>query len=624
VTPLDTFSGSALAQAEPDASSFPHGGSRTTFEARGYTVWDPSSPMFIRNGPHGTAVLYIPSVFITYNGEALDEKTGLLRSIEYLSKSASKILNLLGKKDVDRVDATLGTEQEFFFVDRGTYAHRYDLRMTGRTLLGRVPPKHQQLEDHYFGQIPSRVLSAISEAELELWKLGVPIKTRHNEVAPSQFEMAPIFEPANIAVDHNLLTMEILHRVAHRHKLKVLFHEKPFAGVNGSGKHCNWSMATNTGINLLDPGEHPQKNYIFLTFLVACLQAVKNHSGLLRASIASSSNDHRLGANEAPPAIVSVFLGQYLNEVLDCVEENRPLAQDIVPRLQNLSLGAATLDIKVSMLPEIARDKTDRNRTSPFAFTGNKFEFRAVGSKQSPSFPVTVLNAAVGFALEEIYADFEKHCSANGILSEQSIFEVIRKHIKDTKVVRFEGNNYSAEWAQEAASRGLLNLHSSPESYEQLFVSCNKKMLIENARVLSNEELSLRYHVLMEKYAKDMVIEARTLSDICKQYILPCAFAYRGQLADCIHKLANVKISTDPEQQVLRQLGDATATLQADLKKLEDLVRHISSIDDPVHAAYEAKKLLECLNAVRTSADLIEEVVPDKDYPLPKYSDLLF
>lgn len=615
-----------MAQAEPDASSFPHGGSRTTFEARGYTVWDPSSPMFLREGPHGTSILYIPSVFISYNGEALDEKTGLLRSISFMSQSATKILKILGHDDVTKVEPTLGTEQEFFLVSRGVYAHRYDLRMTGRTLIGRVPPKHQQLEDHYFGQIPSRVLAAISEAELELWKLGVPVKTRHNEVAPSQFEIAPIFEPANIAVDHNLLTMEILHRVAHRHKLKVLFHEKPFAGVNGSGKHCNWSLATNTGLNLLEPGEHPESNPVFLIFLLACLRAVQNHAGLLRAAIASASNDHRLGANEAPPAIVSVFLGQFLDEVLNAVEENRLVTQDVIPHKQRLSIGSHTLDIKVSILPEISRDKTDRNRTSPFAFTGNKFEFRAVGSKQSPSFPVTILNAAVASALEEIFADLHKSTNINGKVSDQTVFEVIRKYIRLTKLVRFEGNNYSAEWAKEAEQRGLLNLRCAPESYEQLFVASNKDMLVGKANVLSEEELSLRYHVLMEKYTKDLLIESSTLIDISKQFILPYAFKFRGELATCVAKLTDVKVCADAELATLKAVGEASNKLSKEVKKLEELRERVHNVEkhSAIEAAYESKAIVELMAIVRQQVDLLEELVPDNEYPMPKYSDILF
>jgi glutamine synthetase len=413
-------------------------------------------------------VLYIPSCFISYNGEALDEKTILLRSSEALSKAATRLLSLLGDKETKRVYSTLGTEQEFFLVDRSIYAQRPDLKITGRSLIGNVPPKHQQLEDHYFGQMPSRVLAAISETELELYKLGVPVKTRHNEVAPNQFEMAPIFEEAIVAVDHNLVLMETLHQVAHRHGLKCLFHEKPFKGVNGSGKHCNWSMSTDSGDNLLEPTSKPETNYRFLLFLVAVLDAVHKHAGLLRASIASSSNEHRLGANEAPPGIISAFLGEHLTEVLNAVEEKREVNNFSQPHLKTVQVGGTALDIKVSTLPPIARDLTDRNRTSPFAFTGNKFEFRAVGSKQSPSFPVCVINTAVAASLNSIVDDLKKAMGSKEFPSAEDMLGVVRKYIKSSKAVRFEGNGYSQEWVDEAKNRGLLNISSCPDAFEQV------------------------------------------------------------------------------------------------------------------------------------------------------------
>ncbi|KAJ1677700.1 hypothetical protein EV182_005612, partial [Spiromyces aspiralis] len=405
-TPIDHFSGSQLLQSEPDASSFPSGGMRSTFEARGYTIWDTSSPLFIQPGPNGTSILYIPSVFISYNGEALDEKTVLLRSNEALSLASCELLSLIDPgSHVNRIYTTMGIEQEFFLVDRSMYVLRPDLKITGRTLLGNLPPRHQQLEDHYFGRIPSRVMRVMSDLELECLRLGVPLKTRHNEVAPGQFEIAPIFEESSIAVDHNLLTMSVLHRVAHRHNLRALFHEKPYKGVNGSGKHCNWSICTERGENLLDPTVRPESNFRFLIFLLAVLHAVHRYSPLLRMAISSSSNDHRLGAQEAPPAIISVFLGDQLSEVLDAIEENRPIKDFSVPEFKTISVGGTVLDLKVAALPNISRDLTDRNRTSPFAFTGNKFEFRAVGSKQSPSFPITILNSAVTAAMHDIIKD---------------------------------------------------------------------------------------------------------------------------------------------------------------------------------------------------------------------------
>ncbi|RKO87927.1 hypothetical protein BDK51DRAFT_39029, partial [Blyttiomyces helicus] len=532
-TAIDAFSGSQLLQSEPDASSFPNGGMRTTFEARGYTIWDTTSPMFLRKGPHGTSILYIPSVFISYNGEALDEKTILLRSSEVLSSAAVKLLGLLGDTESKRVYATLGTEQEFFLIDRSLYNLRPDLKITGRTLLGVAPPKHQQLEDHYFGQIPSRVLAALSECELDLYKLGVPIKTRHNEVAPNQFEMAPIFEEASVAVDHNLLTMETLHQVAHRHKLKVLFHEKPFKGVNGSGKHCNWALSTDQGDNLLDPTLKPETNYRFLLFLIATLDAVHKHAGLLRASIASASNEHRLGANEAPPGIVSAFLGDHLNEVLNSIEENRSVRNFSQPHLQTVKVGGTVLDVKVSTLPTIARDLTDRNRTSPFAFTGNKFEFRAAGSKQSPSLPIVLLNAAVAASITEITEALIKQKGTKAEPSVDDILAVVRVYITRSKNIRFEGNNYSDEWVKEAEKRGLLNIRSCPVAFRQLLEAKNAALLT-SLGIFTEGELKSRFHILMEKYAKDLLIEANTLKTMVLQGVIPAAFSYRKDLTESL------------------------------------------------------------------------------------------
>jgi glutamine synthetase len=483
-TAIDAFSGFQLLQSEPDASSFPNGGIRSTFEARGYTIWDTSSPMFIRAGPHGTSVLYVPSVFISYNGDALDEKTILLRSGNALSEAAVGLLRTLGDKEVNHVYATLGTEQEFFLIDRATYNMRPDLKICGRTLVGNTPPKHQQLDDHYFGQIPSRVLAALSETELELYKLGVPVKTRHNEVAPAQFEMAPIFENDSVAVDHNLILMETLHQVAHRHKLKVLFHEKPFAGVNGSGKHCNWSMSTDTGENLLDPTIKPETNYRFLLVLVAVLEAVHRHGGLLRASIASASNEHRLGANEAPPGIVSAFLGAHLTEVLNSVEESRDLKAASVGHLKTVKVGGTVLDLKVNALPQIARDLTDRNRTSPFAFTGNKFEFRAVGSKSSPSFPTVLVNASVAEALNDVNAALKKQMGSKKEPSVDDVLVVVRQFIKSSKDVRFEGNGYSDEWKAEAERRGLPNIKSCPVAFRQLVGKSHVNLLTSLGKII--------------------------------------------------------------------------------------------------------------------------------------------
>lgn len=624
-TAIDAFSGSQLLQAEPDASSFPNGGTRTTFEARGYTIWDTTAPMFLRNGPHGTSVLYIPSVFISYNGDALDEKTILLRSSETLSTAAVKLLNLLGDKETKRVYSTLGTEQEFFLIDRNIYNLRPDLKICGRTLVGTIPPKHQQLEDHYFGQMPSRVLATLSETELELYKLGAPVKTRHNEVAPNQFEMAPIFEEASVAVDHNLVLMETLHQVAHRHKLKVLYHEKPFKGVNGSGKHCNWSMSTDSGDNLLEPTVKPETNYRFLLMLVATLDGLQKHGGLLRASIASASNEHRLGAQEAPPGIISAFLGEHLSEVLDAVEQSREVKNFSQPHLTTVKVGGTVLDVKVNTLPQIARDLTDRNRTSPFAFTGNKFEFRAVGSKQSPSFPVVLINAAVAASINAITLALEKQKGTKALPSEEDILSVIRGVIKSSKAVRFEGNNYSDEWKAEAEKRGLPNIKSAPEAFKQL-INPKHSSLLTSLGIMTETEVNARYHILCEKYAKDLVIEAGTLKGMVQQSILPACFAYRKELADTLSSLKSVGIdvSTTAEKTILERLGPQVSALLQALDGLTKGLDEMHSVDESEQAVYANAVLVPGMDAVRSVADVLEGCVADKHWPFPKYLELLF
>jgi len=629
ITPIDSFSGSQLVQAEPDASSFPSGGMRTTFEARGYTVWDTTSPMFIREGPNRTSVLYIPSVFISYNGEALDEKTVLLRSSEVLSKAACELLNLIDPSPFasepyyNHVFTTLGTEQEFFLVDRSLHALRPDLKICGRTLVGRLPPRHQQLEDHYFGKMPSKVLAAISETELELYKLGVPLKTRHNEVAPGQFEVAPIFEEAMVAVDHNLLTMDVLHKVAHRHDLKVLFHEKPFKGVNGSGKHCNWSMSTDRGENLLDPTVKPETNYRFLLFLVAVLYAVHKHGSLLRAGISSSSNEHRLGANEAPPGIISVFLGEYLTEVLDSIEESREVRSFSKPQLKTIKLGGKALDVKVSSLPNISRDLTDRNRTSPFAFTGNKFEFRAVGSKQSPSFPVTLLNCAVASCVHDVTEDLRKAMGSKPQPSDEDILKVVKKYIKLSKSVRFEGDNYSDDWVKEAEKRGLPNIKDAPTAFNQLLSSVNKDMLT-SLGIFSETELHSRYHILMEKYAKSIIVEAETLKDLINQHVSPSAFEYRKLLAETTLALKQTQLSAQAEINVLKKLGDLVEDMQEGLDVLNAATEQVHTIEEPQAKAYYASnQIVPIMEKLRENTDAIEELVADKFWTLPKYTELL-
>lgn len=513
----------------------------------------------------------------------------------------------------------MGTEQEYFLIDRGLYALRPDLKTCGRTLVGGLPARHQQLEDHYFGKIPSRVLACMSEVEYELAKLGVPIKTRHNEVAPCQFEAAPMFEEAMLAVDHNLLTMDIMHRVAHKYKLKCLFHEKPFKGVNGSGKHCNWSMSTDRGDNLLSPSSTPETNYRFLLFLVAVLKGVLDHGDLLRAGVASASNDHRLGAQEAPPGIISVFLGSQLDEVLNAIEEGRAVNK---AETTNIRVKGTTLDLKVATLPKLSRDMTDRNRTSPFAFTGNKFEFRAVGSKQSPSFPVTILNSAVASALMEIRDDLKKQMGSKAVASDQDMIAVIRKYITMTKNVRFEGDNYTEEWVKEAAKRGLPNIVKSPEAFQRIVSPQNKSMLIRLG-VFSEAELESRSHILLEKYAKEIVIEAQTLLGILITQVLPAAFSYRRELSESAAFMKQIAQDAGPESKWLAQLNPIVTALQTSVEELEAILDEAQPIEDPVaaadHACYKMSLLIE---KARVLSDQFEKLCADKYWPLPKYHEM--
>jgi len=623
---MDSFSGSQLMQAEPDASSFPNGGMRTTFEARGYTVWDTTSPMFLREGPHGTKILYIPSIFISYKGDAMDEKTILLRSCDAISKSTVELLSMIGDDSTKRVHVTLGTEQEFFLVDRQMYSLRPDLKLASRTLFGAVPPKHQQLEDHYFGRIPSKVLAALSEAELELWKLGVPLKTRHNEVAPQQFEMAPIFEEASVAVDHNLLTMEILHKVAHRYGLKALFHEKPFLGVNGSGKHCNWSLLTDSGKNLLDPTEQPEENLAFLVILASVLLGLKRHSGLLSAAIASASNEHRLGANEAPPSIISAFLGAQLTEVVRSIVESRP--PQLKSHSRSISVGCKKIDVKIAHLPEISRDATDRNRTSPFAFTGNKFEFRAVGSSQSPSFPVSMVNVATAAAMEEIIAMLKAKAGSKGIASKADVMTVVKEVLVEADSVCFEGDNYSAAWVAEATKRGLPMPKNAPEAFKFLLTSQNRAVLSEKLQVCMPDELISRYNVLCEKYVKDLLIESKTMHMLAMQQILPASCKYQKELAACVSAKADVmKLSEEEsfEKSTLDKLSSCSAKLMIVLSKLN---KAIKEVEEHAHSEKGAElasmKLKPLMEEARVQLDDIESNMADEHYPLPKYCEMLF
>ena len=616
--PMESFTGEQLIQSEPDASSFPSGGLRATWEARGYTAWNPASPVFIMESA-GTKTLCIPSVFIGYNGEALDEVTPLLRSSDVLSHKAMEILELLGDKGAMRVFTTLGAEQEYFLIDRGFFALRPDLVMGGRTLIGAPPPRGQQLEDHYFGGIPERVQACIAEVEYELYRLGVPIVTRHNEVAPCQFEMAPVFEETDLAVDHNQLVMAILRKVATRHGLAALLHEKPFAGINGSGKHCNWSMSIAAeneldGVNLLKPGKTPHQNLRFLLFLAAVLKAVHKHQGLLRAGIATSGNEHRLGANEAPPAIISVFLGAMLTNMID----------DIVAGRTGASADAAMIKLGVAKLPEIAQDNTDRNRTSPFAFTGAKFEFRAVGSSQSIAFPVMLLNTVVAEAIGELIDDLKTELKKTKSIDD-AVLKVVRIAFKETSAIRFEGNGYSEEWVKEAKKRGLLNLRRTPEALDQLKVPSTRK-LFTNLGILSEAELESRYHVRMERYLKDMLIEMHTMREMTDTMVLPSALKYLGVVADAAQKSKAAGIKANPAvaatAALAKQIGDLqrrAIALHAAIEKAESMHESPSKCGQFLTSAGA-----DAMAAVRALADAIELTIGDEYWPLPRYREMVF
>ncbi|MDQ8153752.1 MAG: glutamine synthetase III [Gemmatimonadota bacterium] len=616
--PMESFTGEQLIQSEPDASSFPSGGLRATWEARGYTAWNPASPVFIMESA-GTKTLCIPSVFIGYNGEALDEVTPLLRSSDVLSHKAMELLELLGDKGAMRVYTTMGAEQEYFLIDRGHFSLRPDLVMGGRTLIGAPPPRGQQLEDHYFGGIPERIQACIAEVEYELYRLGVPIVTRHNEVAPCQFEMAPVFEETDIATDHNQLVMAILRKVAMRHGLVALLHEKPFAGINGSGKHCNWSMSITAdneldGVNLLKPGKTPHQNLRFLLFLAAVLKAVYRHQGLLRAGIATSGNEHRLGANEAPPAIISVFLGAMLTNMIE----------DIVAGRTGASADAAMIKLGVAKLPEIAQDNTDRNRTSPLAFTGAKFEFRAVGSSQSIAFPVMLLNTIVAEAIGELIDDMKAELKKTKSIDD-AVLKVVRIAFKETSAIRFEGNGYAEAWVKEAKKRGLLNLRRTPEALNQLNLPSTKK-LFTALGILSEAELESRYHVRIERYLKDMLIEMHTMREMIDTMVLPSALTYLGVIADAAQKTKGAGIKVNPAAAAATTLAKQISELQKRAAALRTAVEKAESMHEaPAKCAqFLTSTGADSMAAVREISDAMELAVGDEYWPLPRYREMVF
>jgi glutamine synthetase len=605
---VERLSGAMLLQSEPDASSFPSGGMRSTFEARGYTGWDPSSPMFIMNTDNG-ATLCIPSVFIGYHGEALDKKTPLLRSMEALDKSARALLASVGAEGVKRVVATLGCEQEYFLVDRAYVALRPDLAISGRTVVGARPPKGQSMDDHYFGAIPARVQAFMQEVEFELYKLGVPAKTRHNEVAPSQFEIASIFCEANVAVDHNQLVMEILRKVAARHEFQVVMHEKPFAEVNGSGKHNNWSLATDGGENLLEPGLSPQKSLRFMTVLASVLLGVHRNAGLLRAAIASYRNDFRLGANEAPPAIISVFLGETLTRICDALVNGDAIADDA---------ETAMIELGVGKLPSLIKDNTDRNRTSPFAFTGNKFEFRAVGSSQNPAVAITTLNAVVADAMDQVTAWINE---AGG--GEEAALAAVKRALTEADPVRFDGDGYSDEWVAEAEARGLKNLRKTPEALDELRRD-EAAALFSRQGVYTPAELRARYNVWVEQYCTAIDIEVDLLSSFVDTLITPAALEERADLAASLSRLVELEA---------RGLKVGYAIEQARLTAIGDLVEKMTAARDAMAAARAdahedahayVKTVVPAMEEVRAMVDQLEESLSDARWPLPKYREMLF
>ena len=602
------FSGKELVQGEPDASSFPSGGLRATFEARGYTAWDPSSPAFIKDG-----TLYIPTAFCSYSGESLDKKTPLLRSMETLSESATKLLHILGKEKVTRVDTTVGSEQEYFLIDKDLYTEREDLMLTGRTLIGAPAPKGQEMEDHYFGVLKPKVSEFMHDLDHELWKLGVPAKTKHNEVAPSQHELAPVFETANIAVDHNQLTMEIMKTVADKHNYACLLHEKPFEGINGSGKHNNWSMITSEGENLLDPGKTPGKNVQFLLFLMGIVSAVDDYADLMRVSVATAGNDHRLGANEAPPAIVSIYVGDELEKVLESIENGENFT----------SSDSKQLETGAHVLPHFVQDNTDRNRTSPFAFTGNKFEFRMPGSSLSVADPNVVLNTAVAEALDQIC---EKLADVDKKDLEEEAMKLVKKLLKKHRRIIFNGNGYTDEWVAEAEKRGLYNLKSLPEAMPQIKAKKNKE-LFEKHHVFTEIEIDSRYEIYLENYSKTIRIEALTMLEMVKKDFTDGLMAYETALTDtAIQKkqvLADAKCTL--ETSILTKLDAASEAIGLAVEKLEkDLAETQKITDSLALATAYHDTILADMDALRAPVDAAEEMIPETYLPYPTYSKLLF
>lgn len=612
---MEKFKGSALVQQEPDASSFPNGGIRNTFEARGYTAWDPSSPAFLMTNNSGST-LCIPTIFVSYTGEALDYKTPLLKALAAVDKAAVAVCDYFDK-DITKVTATLGPEQEYFLIDKALYLARPDLIMAGRTVFGHSPAKGQQLEDHYFGSIPPRVQDFMIDFEIEALKLGLPVRTRHNEVAPSQFEVAPTFEECNLSCDHNQLLMDLMNKVAEKHNLKVLLHEKPFAGINGSGKHNNWSLSTNTGKNLLGPTSKPKENLIFLTFFVNVIKAVHDYADLLRASIASAGNDHRLGANEAPPAIMSVFVGQTLSEMLEELEKNGNVKVDKGDNLY-MKLG-------INKIPEILLDNTDRNRTSPFAFTGNKFEFRAVGSTANCAAPMTVINTIMAETLIKFKEDVDKQIE-KGIKKEVAIVNILREYTIASKKIRFEGNGYSDDWVKEATKRGLTNVKTTPEALG-FYVSPKSKALFAKHEIYTERELEARYEIMLENYIKKIQIEGRVIGDLAINHIIPTAIAYQNKLITNVKGLKDLGLEKEGKTVIdaIKDMSKYITTIQTEVESMTEARKKANKIDHAKERAIAyCEEVKPHFEKIRYAVDKLELLVDDQDWPLVKYRELLF
>ncbi|MBL7932382.1 MAG: glutamine synthetase III [Bacteroidia bacterium] len=614
---IERFSGSQLVQQEPDASSFPNGGVRSTFEARGYTAWDPTSPAFIWGN-----TLCIPTIFVSYTGEALDFKTPLLKSLSALDKAATEVCQYFDK-NVTKVIGTLGWEQEYFLIDAALYNIRYDLQQTGRTLFGHASAKGQQLEDHYWGSIPDRVLAFMKDFEYESHLLGIPVRTRHNEVAPAQFECAPVFEEINIAVDHNQLLMDVMQKVAMRHNFRVLLHEKPYAGVNGSGKHNNWSLATSAGKNLLSPGKTPKTNLQFLTFFINTIKAVYEHADLMRACIASANNDHRLGANEAPPAIMSVFLGEQLNKVLDEIEKS-------VGDKKMSPEEKTALKLSIGKIPDILLDNTDRNRTSPFAFTGNKFEFRAVGSTANCAGAMTVLNAIVAEQLIAFKNEVDTLMTKKQLEKDDAIFQVLKRYIIESKKIRFEGNGYGDEWKAEAKKRGLSNIPTTPGALEA-FVTKKSMNLFENLNILNHREQESRYEIYLETYTKKIQIESRIIADMVNNQIAPAAIAYQKVLVDNINGLKNIlsaadfKKAAETQIELVKELSERTNIIIKAAEEMREERKKANNLDTAKKQAHAyCDKVKPHFETIRYQVDKLEFIIDDAVWPLPKYREMLY